>query len=38
MSLRSKARLKRGRPTGSKEKNPRKRNEANINDGLKEKT
>ena len=34
----SKARLKRGRPAGSKDKNPRKRKGANINDGPKEKT
>ena len=34
----SKARLKRGRPVGSKDKNPRKRKGAKINDGPNEKT
>ena len=35
--IESKARLKRGRPTGSKEKIPRKRKGASIKDGPKEK-
>ena len=34
----SQARLKRGTPTGSKDKNPRKRKGENIIDGPKEKT